>query len=63
LGYRQHVQDADITDGYVFPHKVDVDLDMSGVLVLNGVGGEVDAADVIVVDESALRQQSVELLK
>jgi hypothetical protein len=30
-------------------------------LVLNGVGGEVDSADVIAVDESALRQKSMEL--
>jgi hypothetical protein len=30
-------------------------------LVLNGVDGEVDSADVIAVDESALRQKSMEL--
>jgi hypothetical protein len=33
------------------------------VLVLNVVRGEVDDADVIAVDESALHQRSVELLK
>jgi hypothetical protein len=47
----------------VFPDEVEVDLDMPCTLVLNGVGGEVDGADVIVVDESALRQQSMELLE
>jgi hypothetical protein len=57
------VQDTDITDGHVFPHKVEVDLDMFHALVLNGVGGEVDGADVVTVDECALRQWSVELLK
>jgi hypothetical protein len=31
--------------------------------MLNGVGGEIDGADVVVVDEGALRQRSVELLK
>jgi hypothetical protein len=41
----------------------EVDLDMLHALVLNGVGGEVDGADVVEVDECALRQQSVELLK
>jgi hypothetical protein len=48
------VQDADITDGHAFPHKVEVDLDMLCALVLNGVGGEVDDANVVVVDEGAL---------
>jgi hypothetical protein len=57
------VQDADITVGHVLPHKVEADLDMLRALVLNGVGGEVDGADVVAVDEDALRQQSVELLK
>jgi hypothetical protein len=45
---------VDITDGHTFRHKVDVDLDMLCELVLNGVGGEVDGADVIAVDEGAL---------
>jgi hypothetical protein len=57
------VQDVDITDGHAFLHKVEVDLDMLHALVLNGLGGEVDGADVVVVDEGALRQQSMELLK
>jgi hypothetical protein len=48
------VQDADITDGNVFPNKVDVDLDMLCTLMLNGVGGEVDGAGVAAVDDSAL---------
>jgi hypothetical protein len=56
------VQDADITDGHVFSHKVEVDLDMLHSLVLNGVGEEVDGADVITVDECALRQWHEELL-
>jgi hypothetical protein len=57
------MQDVDITDGHTFPHKVEVDLDMFLALVLNGVSGEVDGADVVAVDEGALRQWSVELLK
>jgi hypothetical protein len=57
------VQDADISDGYVFPHKMEVDLDMLRALVLNVVGREVDDIDVIAVDEGALRQRSMELLK
>jgi hypothetical protein len=57
------MQDADITDDHTFSHKVEVDLDMLRALVLNGVGGEVDDADVVIVDEGALRQWSMELMK
>jgi hypothetical protein len=57
------VQDADITNGYVFLHKVEVDLDMLHALVLKGVGGEVDNADIVTVNEGDLCQRSVELLK
>jgi hypothetical protein len=48
------VQDVDITNGNAFPDELEVDLDMLCTLVLNRVGGEVDDADVIAVDESAL---------
>jgi hypothetical protein len=54
LGCHRYVQDADITDGHAFPHKMEVDLNMLCALVLNGVGGEVDGIDVVVVDEGAL---------
>jgi TPP-dependent pyruvate/acetoin dehydrogenase alpha subunit len=53
------VQDADISDGHAFPHKVEVDINMLRALMLNGVGVEVDGADVVTVDECALRQRSV----
>jgi hypothetical protein len=43
--------------------NVYIDIDMLCALVLNGVGGEVDDADVVTVDESALYQRRVELLK
>jgi hypothetical protein len=63
LGCHRHVQDTDITNGHTFPHKVEVDLDMLHVLVLNGVGGEVHDVDVVIIDESALHRWSMELLK
>jgi hypothetical protein len=50
------VQDTHITDGYAFSHEVEINLDMLGALVLNGVGGEVDNIDVVAVDECALCQ-------
>jgi hypothetical protein len=54
---------VDIIDGHIFPYKVEIDLNMLRAIVLNGVGGEVDGADVIAVDEGALYQQSMKLLK
>jgi hypothetical protein len=57
------MQDADITDGDAFPNKMEVDLDMLRVMVLNEIGEKVDDADVITVDKGALRQRSMELLK
>jgi hypothetical protein len=49
------VQYTDITDDHTFPHKVEVDLNMLHALVLDGVGGEVDGADVVSVDKGVLR--------
>jgi hypothetical protein len=57
------MQDVDFIDGHAFPHKVEVDLDMLRALLLNGVGGEVDSTDVVTVDEGALHQWSMELMK
>jgi hypothetical protein len=48
------VQDADITDGNMFLDEVEVDLDLLYALVLNEIGGEVDGADVVTVDEITL---------
>jgi hypothetical protein len=47
----------------MFPHKVEVNLDMLRALVLNAVGGEVDGANIVTVDEGALHQWSMNLLK
>jgi hypothetical protein len=57
------MQDADIIDGHAFPHKVEVNLDILRALVLNEGGGEIDGADIITVDECALRQRSLKLLQ
>jgi hypothetical protein len=42
---------------------VEIDLNMLHALVLNEVGGELDRIDVVTVNEGALRQRSIELLK
>jgi hypothetical protein len=54
------VQDVDTTYSNAFSDEVEVVRDMLHTLMLNGVGGEVDGADVIIVDESALSQWSME---
>jgi hypothetical protein len=54
LGGHRDVQDTNITDCNAFPNEVEINLDMLHTMVLNRVGGEVDDADVVVVDERAL---------
>jgi hypothetical protein len=62
LGCHRYMQDSDITNGHVFPYKVEVNLDMLRALVLNGVDGEADGANIVIVDEVALHQWSMKLL-
>jgi hypothetical protein len=54
---------VDITDGNVFPDEMEVDLGMLHTLMPNEVGGEVDGANIVTVDKSAIWQQSMELLE
>jgi hypothetical protein len=46
-----------------FSNKVEINLHMLGTLMLNGVGREVDGADVIAVDQRAPRQRTLELME
>jgi hypothetical protein len=57
------VEDMNVPDGNTIADKVKINLNMLGVLVLNGVGGEVVDADVITVDQSGPRQGAVQLHK
>ena len=43
------MKDTNITSGNPLSDEVEVDLDVLGALMLNGVGGHVDGADVIAV--------------
>jgi hypothetical protein len=54
---------ADLTDGDSLSDKMKINLHMFGVLMLNRVGGEVHGADIVTVDESAPRRQTLELMK
>jgi hypothetical protein len=52
-----------LTDGDSLSEKIKINLHMFGALILNGVGGEVHDADIVIVDESALRRQTLELME
>jgi hypothetical protein len=45
------VEDTNVPDGNTLADKVEINLNMLDALMLNGVGGEVNDAD-IVVDQS-----------
>jgi hypothetical protein len=44
-------ENPNVTGSDTFEHEVQVDLHMFRALMLHGVGGEVDRADVVAVDE------------
>ena len=47
------MKNANSSTGDLFADEVEVDFDMLHALVLDGVGGEVDGADVVAEDEGA----------
>jgi hypothetical protein len=53
LGGGRDMEDVNISTGDPLADKVKIDLDMLRALVLDGVGGEVDGADVVAEDEGA----------
>jgi hypothetical protein len=57
------MKDADLADGNLLSDKIKINLHMLGALMLNGVGGEVHSADVIVVDKGAPRRRGLELVE
>jgi hypothetical protein len=56
------VEDTNVPDGNA-ADKVKINLNMLGALVMNGVGGEVDDADIVTVDQSDSRQGAMKLHK
>jgi hypothetical protein len=49
------MDDMNVPNGNALVDKVEINLNMLGVLVLDGVCGEVDGADDVAVDQSGLR--------
>jgi hypothetical protein len=54
---------ADLTDGDSLSDKMKINLHMFGALMLNGIGGEIHGADVVVVYDSASRRWTLELME
>jgi hypothetical protein len=50
------VEDTNVLDGNMLVDKVKINLNMLDALVLNGVSGEVNGTDVVVIDQSGSRQ-------
>jgi hypothetical protein len=46
------VEDENVSDSNTLVNEVEINLNMLGVLILDGVGGEIDCADVIALDQS-----------
>jgi hypothetical protein len=56
------MEDADLVDGDL-ANEVEINFNVFSVLVLYGVGEEVDSGDVVAVCNRALAQRIVKLLK
>jgi hypothetical protein len=57
------VENTNIADKDTLADEVDVDLHMLHALMLHELGGEVDRANVVAVDEGGTREGVVELMK
>jgi len=55
------MHDADITNSNTLPHEVKIDLNVLGALMLNRVGGHVDGADVVAVDQQSASRRCMKL--
>ena len=57
------MKDMNITSGNPLANEVEVDLDVLGALMLNGVGGHVHRADVVTIDQDGSTERSVKFLE
>jgi hypothetical protein len=57
------MEGADLTDDNLLSDKMKINLHMLGALMLNGVGGEVHGADIIIVDKCAPRRRGLKLVE
>jgi hypothetical protein len=55
------MNNPNISKSNSFPNEVEINLDMFGALVLNGVLGHVDSADIVTIYKCRLAKRSVKL--
>jgi hypothetical protein len=48
------VEDTNFTFTNLFPDKMNINLDMFGPLMMNGVVGKIDGADIVTVNDRSL---------
>jgi hypothetical protein len=56
-------ENANISDSDTLTDEVEVDLHLLHVLLLHGIGGEVDRTDVVAIDEGGTCEGAVQLMK
>ena len=54
---------TDLTHGNTIANEVEIDLDVFGTLMLDGVRGHVDGADIVAEDDRRRRRWSMKLLE
>jgi hypothetical protein len=57
------MEDMDLTNDNLLLDKMKINLHILSALMLNEIGGEVHGANIIAVDEGALRQRDLELVE
>jgi hypothetical protein len=57
------MEDADLADDNLLSNKMKINLHMLGVLMMNGVGGEVHGADAVAVENGAPRWRGLEVVE
>ena len=57
----RNMKDADSSCSNTLPNKVEINLDVLGALMMNGVGRHVDSADIIAVNQGSLTERNMQL--
>ena len=63
LVYRGDMENANLSQSNLLTDEVDVDLDMLGTTMMDGVGGHIDNADIVAVDNRSQGNRDVRLLE
>lgn len=63
LRFNRNMENSHCTGSNLVTNKVEIDLNMFGVLMLYRVGGEVDGADIVVVDQGGVGRKHMKLMK